>query len=61
MDLGDQRRIGGLGGVRAQAGQDRIDIVAVGQRRELRADRQVDGVVRAVILEQFGSRRDVPQ
>ena len=55
-----QRRIGGLGGVGAQAGQHRVDVVAVGQFGELGADGQVDGVVAALVLEQLGARRDQP-
>ncbi len=56
----DQRRIGRLGGVRPQAGQHGVDVVAVGQLGELGADRQVDGVVAALVLEQLGARRDQP-
>ena len=50
----------GCGGVRAQAGQHRVDVVAVGQLGELGADGQVDGVVAALVLEQLGARRDQP-
>ena len=56
----EQRRIGGLGGVGAQARQYRVDVVAVGQFGELGADGQVDGVVGALVLEQLGARRDQP-
>ncbi len=60
MDLRQQRRIGRLGGVGPQAGQHRVDVVAVGQLGELGADGQVDGVVAALVLEQLGARRDQP-
>ena len=60
VDLRQQRRVGGLGGIRAQAGQHRVDVVVVGQLGEVGADRQVDGVVAAVVLEQLGARRDQP-
>ena len=49
VNLLQQRRIGGLGGIRAQAGQHRVDVVAVGQFGELGADGQVHGVVASLV------------
>src|SRR5882757_3059041 len=60
VDLLQQRWICRLGGVGAQAGQHRVDVVAVGQLAELGADGQVDGGVAALILKQLGARRDQP-
>src|SRR5690625_3899256 len=51
MDLGEQRRVGQPGGVRTQARQRRLDVVAVSQADEVTADRQVHRVVGAVVPE----------
>ena len=51
MDLGQQCRVGQPGGVRTQARQRRLDVVAVGQAHEVAADREVDGVIEAVVAD----------
>ena len=50
----------GCGGLRPQAGQHGVDVVAAAQLGEVGADRQVDRVVGALVLIQLHARGDQP-